>query len=113
MPNAEQARMDDLEQAWTCSRDLPALEWPGLTILFLPDAPARPRAFFEGAAERLGGRVDSALGVPALVLDAEGQRPAEVDLVMGDTHIVLLGVGDQEPSADELLGVADSMAPLH
>lgn len=112
MPNAEQARMDDLEQAWTCSRDLPALEWPGLTIIFLPDAPARPRAFFEEAAGKVGGRVDSVLGVPALVLDAGDDTPAEVELVMGDTHIVLVGT-DPEVSADQLLEVAASMAPLH
>jgi len=112
MPNAEQARMDDLEQAWTCSRDLPALEWPGLTIMFLPDAPARPRAFFEEAAGKVGGRVDSVLGVPAFVLEAQDEAPAEVELVMGDTHIVLVGT-NPEASPDQLLEVAASMAPLH
>ena len=112
MPNAEQARMDDLEQAWTCGRDLPALEWPDLTIMFLPDAPARPGAFFEEAAGKVGGRVDSVLGVPAFVQDAQDDTPAEVELVMGDTHIVLVGT-DPGVSSDQLLEVAASMAPLH
>ena len=32
---------------------------------------------------------------------------------MGDTHIVLVGHGDTTRSADQLLAVAASMAPLH
>ena len=87
--------MDDLEQAWTCAPDLPALQWPDLTILFLPEAPSgSPRAYFEETADRLGrGTVEKALGSTALVLEPEGDQPAEVDVVMGDTHIVLIGRG--------------------
>ena len=73
---------------------------------------ARPRAFFEETAGKVGGRVDSVLGVPAFVLDAQDGPPAEVELVMGDTHIVLVGT-DPEVSSDQLLEVAASMAPLH
>jgi hypothetical protein len=113
MPTAEPALMDDLQQAWICARDLPALQWPDLTILFLPEAPkGSPRAFFEQAAEDLGrGSVESVLGSPALVLEPEGDQPAEVDVVMGTTHIVLVGRGDT--TGGDLLDVAESMAPLH
>jgi len=113
MPSAKPALMDDLEQAWTCAPDLPALQWPDLTILFLPEAPpGSPRAYFEETADRLGrGTVEKALGSPALVLEAEGDQPAEVDVVMGDTHIVLIGRG--ATTGSDLLAVAASMAPLH
>ena len=84
-----------------------------LTILFLPKAPkGSPRAFFDQATETIGrGSVESALGSPALVLEPDGDQPAEVDLVMGSTHIVLIGHGDT--TGQDLLAVADSMAPLH
>jgi hypothetical protein len=113
MPSAEPALMDDLEQAWTCAPNLPALQWPDLIILFLPEAPSgSPRVYFEEAADRLGrGTVEKALGSPALVLEPEGDQPAEVDVVMGDTHIVLVGRG--ATTGSDLLEVAASMAPLH
>ncbi len=93
MPNADLARMDDLVDAWLCSPKLPALQWEDVTILFLPEAPkGSPRAYFQDAVDRLGrGEIATALGAPALVLDAEGDQPAEVDVIMGDTHIVLVG----------------------
>jgi hypothetical protein len=113
MPNTDLARMDDLVGAWLCTPTLPALQWDGLTVLFLPEAPkGSPRAYFQDAVDRLGrGRIDAALDSPALVLDPDGDSPAEVDLIMGDTHIVLVGTGDT--TGDELLAVADSMSPLH
>jgi hypothetical protein len=113
MPDAPLARMAELAGAWSCAPDLPALQWPGVTILFLPGAPrGSARAFFEDGIAELGrGRVGSVLGGPALVLDAEGDRPAEVDVVMGDTHIVL--VGGRDVTGEQLLHVARSMAPLH
>ncbi len=113
MPNTDLARMDDLVDAWLCAPALPALQWEDVTILFLPEAPkSSPRAYFKDAVERLDrGRIATALGVPALVLNADGDQPAEVDVIMGDTHIVLVGQGDT--TGDELLAVAGSMAPLH
>jgi hypothetical protein len=113
MPDAPLARMDALAGAWSCAPDLPALQWERVTILFLPDAPrGSARAVFEEAVAELGrGRVASVLGGPALVLDAAGDRPAEVDVIMGDTHIVL--VGRRGATGEQLLHVARSMAPLH
>jgi hypothetical protein len=113
MPNADLARLDDLQDAWLCAPALPALQWADVVIVFLPDAPqGGPRRFFEKAIDDLGrGSVEDALGVPALVLEPAGDQPAEVDVIMGDTHIVLLGQGDA--TGDQLLEVAASMAPLH
>jgi hypothetical protein len=113
MPDAPLARMGDLTGAWSCARDLPALQWEAVTILFLPEVPrGSARAWLEDGIADLGrGRLDTALGGPALVLDPDGGRPGEVDLVMGDTHVVLVGRGDV--TGDELLDVARSMAPLH
>lgn len=113
MPTAKPALMDDLGQAWTCAPDTPALQWPELTIVFLPEAPpGDPDEFFQDAADRLGrGSLEEVLGSPALVLEPEGDEPAEVETVMGDTHIVLVGSG--ATTGDELLAVAGSMAPLH
>jgi hypothetical protein len=113
MPNAPLARMDDLEDAWLCAPDLPALQWQDVVIVFLPDAPdGHPRQFFVQAIDDLGrGTIENALGVPALVLEPDGEQPAEVELVMGSTHIVLIGQG--AATGEELLEVAASMAPLH
>ena len=113
MPNTDLARMDDLVDAWLCTPKLPALQWEDVTILFLPEAPkGSPRAYFRDTVERLGrGEIASALDGPALVLDADGDQPAEVDMIMGDTHIVLVGQGDT--TGDDLLAVARSMTPLH
>ena len=76
MPNADLARMDDLVDAWLCGSSVPALQWEDVTIVFLPDAPkGSARAYFRDAVDRLGrGRIASALGTPALVLDADGDQ---------------------------------------
>jgi hypothetical protein len=115
MPTDDLALQDDLSAAWLCAPRLPALQWEDVAVLFLPDAPpGSPRAFVEDAVDRLGrGRIASALGGPALVLDPDADGPAEVDLIMGDTHIVLVGLGESDVSGDDLLRVARSMAPLH
>jgi hypothetical protein len=111
MPSVEPALIDDLEHVWSCGDGRWALDWPELTIMFLPEAPKRPRAYFEKAADQLDGRVEPVLGVPAFVLGGGGVLPDEVEIVMGDTLIVLFG--NEHLTTDELVTVANSMAPLH
>jgi hypothetical protein len=111
VPSVEPGLVDDLEHVWSCGDGQWALDWPELTIMFLPDPPRKPRAYFEQAAGKLGGRVESVLGAPAFVLGGDGVLPDEVDIAMGDTLIVLFG--NEHLTTDELLTVADSMVPLH
>ena len=114
MPNADLARMDDLVRRLALQSEAagPAVGGrhhplpPGGAEGLSRARTSRTRSTASGAA-----RSPPHSGGPALVLDADGDQPAEVDVIMGDTHIVL--VGQDATTGDELLAVARSMTPLH